>query len=176
LGVTLLYAQRQVDGLYKSATMVITQCCFNFKAGIRNAGSDTGGQTRNFPQYKNVEVDWFTAGTIAITIPQTDAFNYGANITGLASGVCRVYMFRSWFNLPITGVWITGKNQKFFYNFNFAPCSFDSQSYIRGSVVGRNFGSFSRSAILDRKHGKEPKTEASDAQAPAGAAAPSTSG
>jgi len=171
-----MYAQRQVDGLYKSATMVITQCCFNFKSGVRNAGSDTGGQTRNFPQYKDVELDWFTTGTLALTIAQLDAYNYGSNITGPASGVMRIYVFNSWYILPLTGVWVTGKNQKFYYNFNFSSASFDSQSYIRGSVVGRNFGSFSRSAILNRKYGKEPKTKASDAQAPESAAAPSSSG
>lgn len=171
-----MYAQRQVDGLYKSATMVITQCCFNFKSGIRNAGSDTGGQTRNFPQYKDVEVDYFTSGTIALTVSQLDAFNYGSNITGLCSGVMRIYMFSTWYVLPLTGVWVTGKNQRFFYNFTYSACSFDSQSYIRGSTVGKNFGSFSRSAILNRKHGKKPKTETSDAQAPACAAAPSSSG
>lgn len=169
-----MYAQRLVDGLFKSATMVITQCCFNFKSGVRNAGSDTGGQTRNFPQYKDVEVDFFTSGSISLTVAQIDAFNYGSNITGPASGVARIYMFGSWYVLPITGVWVTGKNQKFYYNFNFSSASFDSQSYIRGST-GRNFGSFSRYSILNRKHGKEPKTETSDAQAPASATAPSSS-
>lgn len=171
-----MYAQRLVDGLYKSATMVITQCCFNFKSGTRNAGSDTGGQTKDFPQYKDVEVDYFTVGTMAITVSQLDAFNYGNPITGLACGVCRIYMFSTWYVLPITGVWVTGKNQKFFYNFTFSSPSFDTQSYIRGSIVGRNFGSFSRFAILNRKHGKEPKAKASNAQAPEGAAAPSSSG
>lgn len=158
--------------------MVInTQCALDLKCGEFSSNTDAGLITNNFPDTVNVGVEWFTPGSIALDFNRKDINIFGGASfrTGIACGVIRVFLFDKWFVLPVISVWELDRSGRRFVRCSYNVCPYESQTYFP-SPSRQNFGSFSRFAILNRKHGKKPKTEASDAQAPARSATPRPSG